>query len=72
MPIVTKKSYRLANGNTKYDNHGGGQAMLSPKDHGTRCDRFIMHIEHKLDLTRPDEITEKNTNKGYNRTPRIF
>ncbi len=23
--------------------------------------------EHKLDL-RPDEITEKNTNKGYNRT----
>ncbi len=28
------------------------------------------NIEHKtgLLLTRPDEITEKNTNKGYNRT----
>lgn len=31
-------------------------------------DRLIAYIEHKLDLTRPDEITEKNTNKGYNRT----
>lgn len=30
-------------------------------------DRLIAYIEHKLDLTRPDEITEKNTNKGYNR-----
>ncbi len=26
---------------------------------------FIAHIEHKLTLTRPDEITEKNNNKGY-------
>ncbi len=25
----------------KYDNHGGGQAMCSPKDHGTRCDRLV-------------------------------
>ncbi len=31
-------------------------------------DRPVAYIEHKLDLTRPDEITEKNTNKGYNRT----
>ncbi len=25
---------------------------------------LIACIEHKLDLTRPDEITEKNTNSG--------
>ncbi len=31
-------------------------------------DGLIAYIEHKLDPTRPDEITEKNTNKGYSRT----
>ncbi len=34
-------------------------------------DRLIAYIEHKLDLTRPDEITEKTRIKGYNR-PQIF
>lgn len=53
----------------KYDNHGGGQAMLLTQGPWDEVrDRLIAYIEHKLDLTRPDEITEKNTNKGYNRT----
>ncbi len=45
--------------------------MLLTHDHMRfeSADRLIAYIEHKLDfLTRPDEITEKNTNKGYNRT----
>ncbi len=67
LPIVIKKSqYRLLTVTLKYDN-GGGQAMLLTHDQVDEVrDRLI--IEHKLDLTRPDEITEKNTNKGYNRT----
>ncbi len=42
--------------------------MLPPKDYvGTRCDRFIAILEHKLDLTRHQmKSSEKNTNKGYN------
>ncbi len=40
--------------------------MLLTQDGRVR-DRLIAYIEHKLDLTRPDEITE-NTNKGYNQT----
>ncbi len=32
--------------------------------------RPIAYIEHKLDLTRPDEIT--GLNKGYNRTLSIL
>ncbi len=35
-------------------------------------DRLIGNIEHKLDLTRPDEITEKNTNKVHNRNFKYF
>ncbi len=43
MPIVIKKSYRLANGNTKYDNHGGGQAMLLTQGSWDEVrDRLIM------------------------------
>ncbi len=42
----------------------GKEAMLLTQDHGTRCAmETIAYSEHKLDLTRPDEITEKNTNK---------
>ncbi len=37
--------------------------LFSPSDHGTRRDSLLGNIEHKLGLlTRPDEITEKNTN----------
>ncbi len=45
----SRSQYRLANGNTqKHDNHGGGQAMLSPKDHGTRCAiGLLCTLEHK-------------------------
>ncbi len=43
-----------------------GKQCCSPKDHGTRCDRLIAHITNWT--YQPDEITEKNTNKGYNRT----
>ncbi len=59
MPIVIKEvSIRLANGNTKYDNHGGGQAMLLTKDHGTRCAiETVAYVRHNW-ITRPDEITE--------------
>ncbi len=40
----------------------GGQAMLLTQDHRDEVrDGLIAYIEHKLDLTRPDEITEKNT-----------
>ncbi len=46
-----------------------GKQCCSPKDHGTRCAiGLIAYIEHKLDLTRPDEITEKTRIKRYNRT----
>ncbi len=39
---------------------------------GGKAIKLYWYIEHKLDLTRPDEITEKNTNKGYNRTLNIL
>ncbi len=35
-------------------------------------DSLLRTIEHKLDLTRPDEITEKNTTKGITELPQIF
>ncbi len=49
----------------KYDNHGGGQAMLLTQGSDEVRDSLLRNIEHKLDLTRPDEITEKTRNKGY-------
>ncbi len=52
----------------KYDNHGGGQGRCSPKDHGTRCDRLIAYIEHKLTSNKTRWNREKHDNKGYNRT----
>ncbi len=52
--------------------HSRGQAMLTPTRRSyLRRDRLVMRYCYKLDLSRPDEITEK-TNKGYNRTPQIF
>ncbi len=47
------------NGNTKYDNHGGGKQCYHPRIMGRGAlIGLVAHIEHKLDL-RPDEITEK-------------
>ncbi len=40
-----------------------GQAML-PQPKWSWDEWIAYYIEHKLDLTRPDEITEKNTNKA--------
>ncbi len=61
MPIVTKKSVSTTTVTLKYDNHGVWQASLLTHDHGTRCAMgLIAYIEHKLDLTRPDEITRKH------------
>ncbi len=49
----------------KYDNTEVGKQCCFTQGSWTRCDRLIAYIEHaKLDLTRPDEITEKNTNKA--------
>ncbi len=57
MLIVIKKSVSTTNGNTKYDNHGGGKQCCShPRIMDEVRDRLIAYIEHKLDLTRPDEI----------------
>ncbi len=36
-----------------------GEAMLSQGSWDPVRDRLVHYIEHKLDLTRPDEITEK-------------
>ncbi len=48
--------------------------MLLTKDHGTkvRGNRLIAYIEHKLDLTRPDEITEKTRIKGITELSNIL
>ncbi len=57
--VIEKVGIDTANEHTKYDNHGGERSMLltgSRKDEVR--DRLIAYIEHKLDLTRPDEITE--------------
>ncbi len=35
--------------------------MLLTHDHGTRCEILLRTLSSKPDLTRPDEITEKNT-----------
>ncbi len=43
---------------------------MPTRDHGTRY-RLIAYIEHKLDLTRPDEITEK-MNKGITESSNIL
>ncbi len=57
----------------KYDNHGGGQAMLLTQGPWDEVrDRLIAYIEHKLDLTRPDEITEKTRIKGITELSNIL
>ncbi len=82
MPIVVSRSqYRLANGNTKYDNHGGGQAVLLTRIMG-RCaedgergrgNNIIIIIINELDqLCRPDEITEKTRIKGITELSNIL
>ncbi len=67
MPIVIKEvSIDWLQCTLKYDNHGGGQAMLLTQGSWDEVrDRLIAYIEHKW--TRPDEITEKNANKGIAR-----
>ncbi len=61
IPIVVSSRYRRwLTVTLKYDNHGGGQkTMLLTKDHGTGARQACAYIEYKLDLTRPDEITEE-------------
>ncbi len=41
--------------------------MFCSQDHGTSARWAYAYIEHKLDLTRPDEITEKTRIKGITR-----
>ncbi len=49
----------------KYDNHGVGKQYCSPRIMGQRCAMEACACsEHKLDLTRPDEITEKTQIRG--------
>ncbi len=55
MPIVIKVSIDWLTVTPKYDNHGGGQALLTQGSWDEVRDRLIACIEHKLDLTRPDE-----------------
>ncbi len=51
----------------KYDNHpGGGQSNVLTQDHRLRCAMETIACDRWT--TRPDEITESDTNKGYNRT----
>ncbi len=59
MPIVTKEvSIDWLTVTLKYDNHGGGQSNAAhPRIIDEVRDRLMVKsIEHKLDLTRPDEI----------------
>ncbi len=35
----------------KYDNHGGGQAMLFTRDHGTRCAIGLLQVILSINWT---------------------
>ncbi len=69
-----RSRYRLANGNTKYDNHGGGQAMLlTQRIVRTRCATGLLRtLSINGLITRQIEITEKNTNKGITELSNIL
>ncbi len=68
MIVIKEVEYRLANSTLKCDNAEVGKAMLLAGSWDEVRDRLVRTLVYKLDLTRPDEITEKNTIKGYNRT----
>ncbi len=71
MPIVIKEvSIDASAGNTK--NIIWRWASNARKDHGTRCVRLIAYIEHKLDLTRPDESRRKTRIKGITELSNIL
>ncbi len=75
MPIViTGRGIDRPTVTLKYDNHRGGQAMLLTQG---SWDEVLIGLLRTLSINWTsnkisDEITEKNTNKGYNRTPQIF
>ncbi len=56
----------------KYDNHGGDKAMLLTKGSWDEVPIGLCVREHKLDLTRPDEITEKTRIKIIADSSQIF
>ncbi len=72
--ILSRSQYRLALKYSKYEYHGGGQAMLLNMIMGRGArHRLIAYIEHKSDLSRLQmKSRRKNTRQGYNRTPQIF
>ncbi len=61
MPIVIEVSIDWLTVTLKYDNHGRRWAsnVAHQGSWDEVRDRLIAYIEHKLDLTRPDEIGEK-------------